>query len=296
MVNNMENRLKNFFDKSNIIKFIYFMVGVTILSTVYNAVLMPFNIVTGGVSGLAIIVKQITGVSTTIFIDIANSILIVVSFLILGKKDTLRQILGCIIYPVMVTITGPFGKFLFEQIEFSLLFLIIVSIVHGIGNGLVYRAGYSTGGFDILTTILAKKIKKAITQTGPILNMCVIIFGAFIFKPTQIMCALLFIFISNRVTNVVLFSISRNKMVFVISNKGKDISKKIMKDMHMGTTEIKVHSGLFERKKQMIMCIVHNNQYAKFKHEVLKLDKSAFILANNCYQVSGGMRYTVLPF
>lgn len=296
MVNSMGRELRSIFNSDNIIKFVYFLVGVTILSVVYNAVLAPFHIITGGVSGLAIVVKELFGLSTTIFIDIANAILVVLSFIVLGKKDTLRQLLGCILYPVMITITNPFGEFLSSQIHFSLLILIIVAIIHGIGAGLVYRTGYSTGGFDILTSILAKKIKKAVTQTGPILNMGVLVVGTFVFSPIKIMYALLVIFISNKATNIVLFSVGRNKMVFVVSKSKKDISNYIINNMHIGVTEMKVHTSLFEKKKKVLMCIVHNYQYRKFKDEILKMDSNAFILANDCYQVSGGIRYSLLPF
>ena len=292
----MEKRLRDVFNKDNITKFLYAMIGITVLSIIYNAILAPQKIVTGGVGGIAIIVNELTGLNTTIFIDLSNVSLIILSFILIGKKATLRQILGCLMYISMVTFTAPLGRYLSSQLEISLIFIIIVSIIYGVGAGLVYRAGYSTGGFDILTTIFEKKLKKPITETSPILNVTVIIFGAFLFKPVQVMYALLIIYISNFVTNVVLYSVSRNKMVFIISKKGNYISNVMINDMHLGITKMKVHSGLFERRKEVIMCIVHNTQYEKLKHEVLKIDNSAFILANKCFQVSGGLSYSLLPF
>ena len=290
-------KIKSKMKKDNfLLKLVYFYLGLFIASLIYNSILVPNNIVIGGVSGLAIIVKEITGLSTTLFIDIANAVLIIISFIFLGKKKTLKQLLGCISYPLMVTLTTPLGKLINTAFAPKLIVLVFASVIYGFANGIIYRAGYSTGGFDIITEILSVKLKKAITQISPILNATVIIVGGIIFTPVQIMYAVMIIFISNRVTNGVLFSISTSKMVYVISKKNKTIEDYIMNDIHTGATEIRVHSGLFERKKQMLMCILHRTQYEKFKHDILALDPNAFILSMNCYEVNGGIRFQVLPF
>jgi uncharacterized membrane-anchored protein YitT (DUF2179 family) len=110
------------------------------------------------------------------------------------------------------------------------------------------------------------------------------------------MYAIFIIVLSNQVTNKILFGISNNKMVYVISKKNNDIEDYIMSTIHTGATEIKIKSGLFQKKKQMIFCVVHNSQYKEFKHNILKMDPNAFILANNCYEVKGGIKHNILPF
>ena len=279
-----------------IVKIIYYIIGVLIISLIYNAVFVPHNIVLGGVSGLAIIVKQLTGLSTTLFIDIANGILIIISFIFLTKKEALRQLIGCLVYPLMITLTEPLAKHLSFELPSLLLLLLLSAVIYGVGGGIVYRAGYSTGGFDIITQILSNKFKKSITQISPILNFSVIIAGGFVFNPVQVMYAIIIIYISNKATNGILFSVSTSKMVYVISHKSKEIEDYIMKKCLVGTTELKVHSGLFERRKQMIMCVIHNTQYKKFKRSILKMDPHAFLLSNYCFQVSGGVRHELLPF
>lgn len=281
---------------NKVIRIIYYILGVFIISLIYNAIFVPNNIVLGGVSGLAIIVKQLTGMSTTIFIDIANAILIIISFIFLSKKEALKQLVGCLIYPMMITLTEPLSRLIEIELSSKLLLLLIAAVIYGFGGGIVYRAGYSTGGFDIITQILSNKLKKSITQISPILNFTVIFAGGFVFNPVQVMYAILIIYISNKVTNGVLFSVSTSKMVYVISKKNKDIENYIMHNCNTGATELNVHSGLFERRKQMIMCVIHNAQYRKFKEKILKLDPKAFILSNYCFQVSGGIRYEIMPF
>lgn len=282
---------------NKVIRLIYFILGVFAISLVYNAVFVPNNIVLGGVSGLAIIVKQIFGISPSTFIYISNAALIVTSYIFLGKSETLKQLLGCILYPVMVSLTAPLASLIdVSVIPTKLLLYIISALIYGLGCGIIYRAGYSTGGFDIITQILSNKLKKPITNISPILNFTVMGCGGIVFSPVQIMYAVMIIFISNKITNGVLFSISTSKMVYVISAKNKLIEDYIMNELHTGATEMKIHSGLFECKRGMIMSVVHNSQYNTFKHNVLRIDRNAFMLAKTCYQVSGGSRYELLPF
>ncbi len=289
-------KLKNKLNIDFVIKMVYFFIGLFIIAFIYNAILVPNNIVVGGVSGLAIIVKELTGLSTTLFINICNVILIIMSFIFLGKKKTVAQLFGCITYPLMVTFTEPLAKAVSFNFDSLLLLLIITALVYGVGNGIIYRAGFSTGGTDILSQILSHKLKMPITYFSPIIYNSIIISSAIVFSPVQVMYAIMIIFISNKVTNFILFSIKTNKMVYVISKKSKDIENYIMNDIHTGATEIRVHSGLFEKKKQMLMCVVHNAQYRQFKHNILKMDPSAFILTNDCFEVNGGIKYNILPF
>lgn len=281
---------------NNVLKIIYFIIGIFISAFVYNLVFVPNNIVTGGVSGLAIVIKKLTGLSTYIFIDIANVFLIVISYIFLGKKETGKHLLGAILYPLTVTLTSSLTRGINIEIESKLILYIFAALVYGIGNGLTYRAGYSTGGFDIITHILSNKFKKTITTISPILNISVIALSGVVFNPVKIMESVLVIYLSNKTTNAILFSISTNKMIYIISKKNRDIEKYVLENIHAGATEINAHSGLFERKKQILLCIVHNRQYKNFKHKILEMDPSTFFLAKNCYEVSGGIRYTLIPF
>ena len=138
----------------------------------------------------------------------------IIEMIFLGKKETLTQLLGCIIYPLAITFTAPLAKLITIELEPHLMLYVIAAICHGIGAGIIYRAGFSTGGFDIITQILSNKMKKPITKISPVLNMMVLTVGGFILNPVKIMYALMIIFISNKVTNGILFSISINPSFF----------------------------------------------------------------------------------
>lgn len=290
-------RLISKLKKDNLpIRFIGFLIGAFFVALINNAIFFPNNMVVGGVSGLAVIVKKLTGLSTTVFINISNVILIIMCFVFLNRKEALSQIIGCIVYPVMITLTEPLANYIILEFDSFLLLNVLVSIFYGIAAGIVYRTGFSTGGSDIILAILSKYLKKSFTSIGLVINTCIIVVGIIVFNPVQIMYSVLVIFISNKVTHLVLNSISTKKMVYVVSYKNSEIEDYIMNHIHTGATEIKIKNGLFTRRKQMLMCVIHNKDYYKFKNRILKIDSNAFILANSCYEVSGGFKYNLLPF
>jgi len=296
LVNNMGKLMEYLTMQKRFLKIIYFIIGTLGSAYIYNAVLVPNNIVIGGVGGLAIVLKDLIGVSTTIFINVANVALIIICYFALGKKETLKQLAGCILYPLFVTFTLPIASLIKLDFASPILTCLVGAIIYGLAVGVVYRAGYSTGGMDILVEIISQKFKKSITQISPIINTTIIIISGFVIGPIPVMYAVMFIYISNKVTNFTLNSISTSKMVYVISTKNKYIENYIVNGIQTGATEMRVHSGLFEKKKQMLMCILHNSQYPRFRRKILSLDPEAFILVRNCYEVSGGVKYNFLPF
>lgn len=272
------------------------IIGCFAMTFVYNAFLVPNNIATGGASGLAIIIKELTGLNTTVFINGANVVLVSLSFMFLGKKKTLEQLLGCIVYLIMLNITEPIARSINMIIPSDMLMIIIVSVVWGISNGLIFRAGFSTGGTDFLSQIFADKFHIPVTRASLVIQVLVLTSSLFVSNISRVMMAIFIIYVSNKITNIVLFGQSTSKLVYVVSKKSEAIEDYIMNDIKTGSTEIKVHGGKLGRNQQMLMCVVHNYQYEKFKNIVHSFDPDAFMMSNSCYEVSGGIKYKFLPF
>ena len=228
------------------------------------------DIVVGGLSGLAIVIQQAFGISTTLFINVGNVLLVILSFIMLGKKKTIDQLVGTIMYLVMLNITAPLARMVSFEFESKILMLVIVSIVYGACLGIIYKPGYSTGGSDFLAAILSEKLKVPLTKVSLVFQVLVILSSVFIFNIPKVLYSLFVIYLSNKVTNAVLFGVSTSKMVYVISSYNDEIKSYIMNEINTGATEIRVKGGFLKKRKQMLLCVVHNAQYEKFKNNVLK--------------------------
>ncbi len=296
MVNDMTNILRRINRNNLVPRIISLLISAFVLTFIYNKFLVTNQIVVGGISGLAILIEKVFHISTTLFINASNVILVILSFVILGKSKTIDQLIGCIVYILMLNVTAPLADKIDFAFESQILMIIVVSLVYGVCNGIIYRAGYSTGGTDFLSQILSLKMKKSITQVSLVIYISIILMSAFVLEIPQVLMSIFIIYVSNKITDVVLFGISSSKMVFILSERNDEIEDFVMNKIKIGATELKVRGGYKNEQKQMLLCVVHNTQYEKFKGSILKMDPAAFIITDECYEVSGGTKYAILPF
>ena len=292
----MNNILEYIRQENYVIRIMFFMLGMFIAAFTYNLFFVPNNIIVGGVSGLAIIAKNIFGISTTFFIDICDFILVIFGLIFLGVKETFTKMLGFIIFPIMVTFTANITSMITLNIDSTGLKITMAALIYGIGNGIISRAGFSAFGTDIAIDIISKKRMQPTTKVGTILNSCIVMIGSIIFTPVSILYSIYVITIVNLVTNNILFGTSSMKMIYVISDKRDKIEEYIDKTNKISSTNIKLKSGAFIQKNQMLLCIVHNSNYTNFKRNVLDIDNDAFFLTSECFELSSQKNYGVLPF
>ena len=141
-----------------VINGIMVVAGVFLLALCYNLLLLPNNFAFSGMSGVGIIVNKLTGLSAVTFIYIANIVLLIISFLLLGWGPTKNTIIGSILYPVMLTLTAPIATYLLPYMEFSDLLVpaALTALLYGVSDGLIYKCGFSTGGSDVIVHVLKK--------------------------------------------------------------------------------------------------------------------------------------------
>lgn len=273
------------------------IVGIFIMAVTYNIFLLHYNLVIGGTSGLAIIVKDIFEISPALFIFIVELFLLTISFFLFGAKTTGMTIIGSLLFPLFISITTGFCSILAEKLVFdSMLIIALISgILFGIGSGLVYKMGYSTGGSDIIMQILNKYFSISSGVALFISNVAIIILGAFIFGLNKSIYGIIIVVINSILVDKIILGISNSK-VFYISTKKPDEIKGLIKTMKTGYTLLKAEGGYSKQKQDMIMCVINNKDYYMFKNVVEQIDPESFIIITDCYEVYGGKRKETFPF
>lgn len=269
--------------KNRIQRIIVCILGCFIIAFSYNVFIVPNNIVTGGIGGLAIIVSKFTNLNPVIFIDITSIILIIISYMILGRKKTFHSIFGFVAYAIMASITEPLTDLIKFNIDSYFLTIIIFSIISGIGYGLVYKTGFNTGGMDSLVQISQKYVPISTSRLSSVLNLIVIIIGALIFGTVKTIYAVIYLKIMNFVADRIMLGTSNRKICFIESNKQEIIINYIQESLEIGCTIIKNNTY------DMIMCVVPTDRFYTLKYDLLSIDKDVFIATNDCYTVDGGL-------
>lgn len=278
-------------------RLIIMVLGVLLLAVTYNVLLLPYDLVTGGTSGIAIIINHLFDISPALFIFLVEIVLLILSFFLLGPKKTGMTIIGSLLFPLFISLTEVPCTILSQSIKFdsNLIITLISGVLFGTGSGLVYKMGYSTGGADIIMQIINKYFKISTGVAAFITNILVIVPGAFVFGLNKAIYGTIIVIIISILVDKIMLGISNSK-VFYIKTKKIDEVKDFIKSMNTGYTIIRATGGYTNEESDMIMCVLSTTQYYMFKNVIQEIDKEAFIIITDCYEVYGGRRKEDFPF
>lgn len=281
---NKKNRLK---------RYTFLVIGCFLLAFTFNVFYSPNNLVTGGVSGLAIVIENITGLPTSTFIAVAYILLLILSYLILGKETTKYSVIGSLLYPLFVNLTKDMPELIQFNVDNMLLISIFGAVISGIGSGLTFKYGFSTGGSDVVVQILSKYFKVSIGTASKILNFTIILGSGFFigegyaYQWETVMYALICVYISTMLTDRVLLGISDSKSFYIITEHETAIKNFLMNELGKGVTVLEGRGGYTGDRKKVLMCVIPTKQYFLAKEGILEIDKEAIVLINDVYESAG---------
>lgn len=283
---------KEIFKKSlkriKIKRYIQMLIGVTLLALSYNIFILPNNLVYGGVSGLAIIVKRIFSIEPSVFIFAVSSLLLIISYCTLGKEKTSASILGTLLYPVIVNLTSNVRLYLDFDTSQLLLSAIFGGVVAGLGAGFVYKAGFTTGGSDIVAQILHKYFKVSMGKAIILCDGLILLSGTFIFGINNFMYALIVLYLISILTDKVLLGISSSKAFYIVTENDKEVKEYVIGKLGHGVTIFKANGGYGNKKKKVLFCVIPTKEYFKLKEGISAIDDRAFFVVTDAYEVYGG--------
>lgn len=269
-------------------RYAYFFVGLLLISIAFNAFLLPNNIVFGGVSGISIITKKFFGWDPSIFIMISSLLLLVVSFVFLGVKRTKGSIMGSIMFPIFIELTSNIPLYLNLDKTDLLICAIFGGVLYGIGAGLVFKAGFTTGGTDIINQIISKYAKTSMGTSLILSDGLIVLCGVFVFGVTKLMYAIITLYIISLITDRVLLGISDSKAFYIIAEKDNEIKEYVLKELGHGVTIFEGKGGFSKEKQKVLFCVIPTKDYFKLKEGIHNIDSEAFFVVTDAYEVLGG--------
>ena len=170
----------------------------------------------------------------------------------------------------------------------QLLLAIVGGVLYGLGAGLVFKAGYTTGGTDVLNQIMNKYAKTSIGTSMLIVDGLIVLSGAFVFGWTKFMYAIIVLYIISILTDKVLLGISSSKAFYIITSKPNEISDYVINELSHSVTVIDAKGGYSKQKNPILFTVVPTKEYYKLKAGINEIDKNAFFTAVDAYEVLGG--------
>lgn len=283
----MDNKtlLAKIYHKNFLTRYIVFILGIFLVAVSYNVFTMKCNLVYG-VGGVGIMLNKLLGIEPPLIILIANLILLVISLIFLGKESTKNTILGSLLYPLFIKLTAPMGNISLGELE-PILIVLCASLLSGFGLGLVFKAGYTTGGTDILNQLMSKYGKMSMGKAMYFTDLFIIIFAVVVFDFPTLIYSLINLYIISLITDKVILGISESKAFYIITEHETAIKKFITQNLSHGVTILEARGGYTGNVEKVIMCIVPTKEYYLFKEGIQMIDKNAFFIVTDAYEVSG---------
>ncbi|MGI6668387.1 MAG: YitT family protein [Acetivibrionales bacterium] len=279
--------------------YILIIMGAVITACAINVFLVPYRLAPGGVAGIATVIYYLAGKSLPVgtIMLILNIPLFIFGLKFIGRKFIARTIFSTIFLSIAVDISEPYTRQFIQQLESEnpagspdlLLYAIFGGFFMGIGLGLVFRSGATTGGTDLAVRIVHHfNPGLSIGKTLLAIDTAVIILAAIVFKSFLIaLYSVLSLYISSKIIDIMLEGINFAKAVYIISDRADDIAKDIMKELDRGVTALKGTGMYTGKEKKVLFCVLHRGQLTQLKSIVKKIDPSAFIILGEVTEVLG---------
>lgn len=282
-----KDNIKKTYKKGNLIRISQFLAGTTIVALTFNLFILPSKIVYG-MNGVGVMLNSIYNIDPSIVILIGSSLLLILSYFTLGKKQTINSILGTLSVPILIKLTEDINHYIVINQDDALLIVLMGAVLTGFGLGLVFKSGFSTGGTDILNQIVSKYFKMSLGNAMFFTDVLIIVCGIFVFGWTNFMYSILSLYIISIITDKVVLGISNSKAFYIITEHETDVKRFITQYLNHGITVFDVRGGYTGDNKKMIMCIIPTKEYYLFKEGISKIDPNAFFVVTDSYEVSGG--------
>lgn len=259
----------------------HIFLGSLICGEAVNAILIPKHFATGGVTGLCIVIHRAVP-----FINIGwlyfwvNIPLFIMAWKFVGRRFFIYSLVGTLSFTFAIAfIHVPI------QVEDKILSALLAGIIFGVGTGLALQSSGSLGGLDILSVVLLRRFSIRLGNTVFSVNLIVLATVAAFYSIDAFLYTLIVIFVSSKITDIVVTGLSQRKMVVIISPHWETISKEILKDVHRGVTIIEGVGGFSGQKEHILYAVLPLTEIGPVKSLIRQIDPDAFVVISNTLEV-----------
>ncbi len=283
------------------------LVGSLLAAVAVNVFYVPVKLTMGGVSGIVSIIFQLTGrgefLPFGVLFGLLNIPLLVLGWRVIHLKFVWRSLVGTVAYSIMIDLTRPalsafydayLDRPLGDGVADPLIFCLIGGVLYGVGLGLVFRGGYTTGGTDILAMVIRKKTGLlSIGQFLLIMDALIILASAIAYRaqpePGFLLALYSFIamYLTSKSIDVLLEGFDYCRTAYIISGKSDEIATCIMQKLQRGVTGLNGQGMYTGEDKKVLLCVLSRRQVPEVKQIVADIDPDAFIIVQEAREVLG---------
>jgi uncharacterized membrane-anchored protein YitT (DUF2179 family) len=227
--------------------------GIFIYACSYNLFMLHNDLVAGGVGGIATIAQS--WIDPALLVFILSAFLLLLSLIFLGKEKTLASVIGSLLYPLFIKLSSIIVSNIHIDNSDLLLIVLFAGLCDGFGAGLVFKAGFTTGGTDILNQIVSKYAKVSLGTAMLMTDGLIVLSAGFFFGWTRVMYGIIILYIISLIADKVVLGISSNKAFYIVAEKEEEVKDYILNLGH-GVTMLEAKGGYTNEKQKVFMCLI----------------------------------------
>jgi len=258
--------------------------GSVVTAVGINGLLIPHRFVSGGVTGLALLLHYLVpALSVALIYAVANLPLFLAGWFFISRRFFLYSIAGTIIFSSAIAWVN-LGVI---PVQDQLLAAILAGLILGTGSGIILKSMGSAGGTDILSVILLQRFSIRLGTTRLAFNILVLTAAALLFSLEDALYTLIYLYVSAQIVDLVVTGLSQRKAVFIISPQWERISPRILSEIHRGVTILRGQGAYSQREQQILYTVVTFREVATLKQIVRSEDPAAFVVISDTTEVMG---------
>jgi len=255
------------------------------LAIAVHTFILPYEILSGGVAGIAVALAKITGYRSDLIISVLIWVLFGLGAYFLGRKFAFHTISSSILYPLFLNILST------QPMQVSIdpiLASLYGGLVAGFGVGLVFRTGASTGGMDVPPLIIHKFTNIELSKLVLVVDLLTVTLGVFVYGIEAVLMGFISVWASAfAIKQVLVFGGQEARSVMIITNSVDEVVDMIDKKLERGATLLSAHGGYTRESRSVILSVINMTQYPELIDELHKIDPHAFVIATEAMEVKG---------
>jgi uncharacterized membrane-anchored protein YitT (DUF2179 family) len=265
--------------------FLMIILGGAIGGISFNVFLIPHKLLSGGVSGIALILKYLFDLNPGVLIFVFNIPIFIAGYKYVDKEFILLSLIGMTAFSVSIDAFSFLRDIIY--INDTLLSCLYGGVLNGIGMGIVFRNRASQGGVDIIAVIFKKYFSMNLGSTSLIINFAIVAIASMFYGLKLAMYTLVSMYVASSVLDKVQQGFGSSKSIMIITNNEQQVADAILKELDRGVTYLDGEGAYTGTKKRVIYCIVTLKQLAKLKQIVREIDDKAFMAVSETSEVLG---------
>lgn len=273
--------------KGRLFELLVIVTGNLVLAFATACFILPYNIVTGGVAGVAVVLEPLFHIPAQWTINAIVVIMFLFGAFFLGKAFAIKTVVSSILYPSFLNIIMTLPISMPTDLD-PILASLYGGIFTGIGVGLVMRTGSSTGGMDIPPLIVNKFTHLPLSKLVFITDLLTVALGLIAYGVSNVLIGLISVYVGSQMIDAALtFGAKKSKSLEIISSEYEKLLPFIHDNLYRGTTIIDAAGGYTKEQKKILLTAISSNQYNSLINYVYSIDKEAFIIVHDVLEVKG---------